>query len=84
MKLCYVKWADANGNGGVWEPIPEGEAVHLICHTVGWVSEETDEAVCLLQTVAVNPDDDDACFNRLSIPKGMILEQKELFGYEVK
>ena len=83
MRLAYIKWADAHGSGGQWEALEDGECEYIVIRTVGWVTEETDEAINLIQSIARNPGDDDGFYNRLSVPKGMILEMKTIEGFEV-
>ena len=77
----YAKWADAHGSGGEWEPMENAVACRIVAQTVGWMSDQSDTEVVLVQTIAVNDDDEDAHFNRLTIPKGMIIEMHEIPGH---
>ena len=56
----------------------EAAAGKVICNTVGWLVDETAEAVAVVQSLAINDDDDDAFYNYITIPKGIILERVEL------
>ena len=78
VKIVYVKWADAHGSGGEWEPIENAGACRLYAHVVGFLWDENAEDVSLVQNLAINKDDEDAFYNRLNIPRGMIVEMQTL------
>ena len=79
----YVKWQGAHGSGGVWEPFSDAVASSIVASTVGWLTDQDEMNVNLVQTIATNDGDDDAFFNRLNIPKRMILEMHEIKGFDV-
>lgn len=81
--LVYVKWRDAHGSGGSWEPMENAVASSVIAQTVGWLTDQNETDINLVQTVAINKDDEDAYYNRLDIPKGMIVEMKEIPGFKL-
>jgi hypothetical protein len=58
-------------------------AGRVTAYTVGWLADQTDTDLMLIQTAAINADDEDALFNRMDIPKGMILEMKVIEGFDV-
>lgn len=82
-KLLFVKWADAHGEGGMWQPLEFAEASRVFAYTVGWLTDETEDDINLVQTLAINEGDDSAFYNRIDIPKGMIVEMRELPGFEI-
>jgi len=79
----YVKWADAHGTGGVWDAMENAVPSRIVAQTVGWMTGQSKTEVTLIQTAAINKDDEDAYFNSLTIPKGMILEMHEIPGHEL-
>jgi hypothetical protein len=66
----YVQWVDAVADAG-WETNTKAE-VHP-CLSVGFVVEETDEAICL--AAAISHDQSNA---RIHIPKGWITGMKKV------
>jgi hypothetical protein len=68
--IVYVHWVDAVADNG-WEDVIKA-AVHD-CHTVGYLIDETKEAICLASTVSI-----DTSNARIHIPKGWIKKRKVL------
>jgi hypothetical protein len=78
LRLVAIRWVDAYGDGGKWQDLSDATAGKVICKTVGWVVDESQEAIAVVQSLAINEDDDDAFHNYITIPKGIILEKIEL------
>lgn len=78
VKIVYVKWADAHGSGGEWEPIGNAVAERLCVHVVGFLWDENGNDVSLIQNLAINKDDEDSFYNRIDIPRGMIVEMRTI------
>jgi hypothetical protein len=68
--LQYVQWVDAVADVE-WQEDVKAE-VHL-CHTIGWVIDENDSAVCIASTVSM--DNSNA---RMHIPKQWIKVRKDV------
>jgi uncharacterized protein YqfA (UPF0365 family) len=69
-KIIQVSWIDAVADVG-WESKTKAEIHH--CITVGYLVDETDEAVCLASTWSV-----DQTNARMHIPKAWIKNRKVL------
>jgi len=69
-KIIQVSWIDAVADVG-WEGKTKAEIHH--CITVGYVVDETDEALCLASTWSV-----DQTNARMHIPKAWIKNRKVL------
>lgn len=69
-KLTYVEWVDAVADAG-WEE--NTKAVIHPCKSVGWLISETDEALCLANTISQNSSN-----ARIHIPKAWIKNRKVL------
>jgi len=69
-KIIQVSWIDAVADVG-WEGKTEAEIHH--CITVGYVVDETDEALCLASTWSI-----DQTNARMHIPKAWIKNRKVL------
>lgn len=67
----------------MWQPLEEAEASRVIVQTVGWMTDQNEYNINVVQTLAVNEGDDSEFYNRLCIPKGMIIEMREIQGYEI-
>ena len=78
IKAVYVKWADAHGSGGAWEPVENASAGRVYVHAVGLLWEQSETDISLVQNLAVNKDDEDAFYNRMDIPLGMVLEMRTI------
>jgi len=76
-KLMYIKWADAHGEGGGWMDESDIDCGRVLPETVGWMFEQTETEICLVQTYRAD-DCEVSWFNRLTIPKGMIVEMREI------
>jgi phage-related protein len=76
-QLLYVKWLDAQSHGDGWEDINDVKAEAPVAYTVGWLVDETDKAMALVQTISTDEDGTEI-INRQVLPKGMILEKREL------
>jgi hypothetical protein len=68
--IVYVHWVDAVADNG-WEDVSKA-AVHD-CHTVGYLIDETKEAICLASTVSI-----DTSNARMHIPTAWIKKRKVL------
>jgi uncharacterized protein YqfA (UPF0365 family) len=69
-KIIQVSWIDAVADVG-WEAKTKAEIHH--CITVGYVVDETDEALCLASTWSI-----DQTNARMHIPKAWIKNRKVL------
>ena len=69
-KIIQVSWIDAVADVG-WEGKTKAETHH--CITVGYVVDETDEALCLASTWSI-----DQTNARMHIPKAWIKNRKVL------
>lgn len=68
--LQYIQWVDAVADVE-WQEDVKAE-VHT-CHTIGWVIDETDSAICIASTVSM--DNSNA---RMHIPKQWIKIRKDI------
>ncbi len=68
--LQYIQWVDAVADVE-WQEGVKAE-VHL-CHTIGWIVDETDDALCIASTVSM-----DSSNARMHIPKQWIKIRKEV------
>jgi hypothetical protein len=68
--LQYIQWVDAVADCEWLENVKA--EVHL-CHTIGWVIDETDDALCIASTVSM--DNSNA---RMHIPKQWIKVRKDV------
>ena len=68
--IVYVEWVDAVADVE-WQENVKAE-VHL-CHSIGWIIDETDDAICIANTVSM--DNSNA---RMHIPKQWIKVRKEV------
>jgi hypothetical protein len=68
--LQYIQWVDAVADVE-WQEDVKAE-VHL-CHSIGWVIDETDEALCIASTVSM--DNSNA---RMHLPKQWIKVRKDV------
>ena len=66
----YIQWVDAVADVE-WQEGVKAE-VHL-CHTIGWIVDETDDALCIASTVSM-----DSSNARMHIPKQWIKIRKEV------
>ncbi len=64
----YIQWVDAVADVE-WQEGVKAE-VHL-CHTIGWIVDETDDALCIASTVSM-----DSSNARMHIPKQWITSRK--------
>jgi hypothetical protein len=67
-KIVYVEWVDAVADVG-WEDTVKTE-IHP-CSSIGWLIGETDDAICLANTVSM-----EASNARIHIPKAWIKNRK--------
>jgi hypothetical protein len=68
--LQYIEWVDAVADVE-WEENVKAE-VHL-CHSIGWVIDETADALCIASTVSL--DNSNA---RMHLPKAWIKVRKDI------
>ena len=69
--LCFVEWMDARGTSPDWRTIDEAKNDGTcICHTIGWVIEETDEFI----QIAPHFSDDEEVSGDMTIPKSAIIK----------
>ncbi len=79
-KLIYVEWLDhVTHDGGGWINVKKVKKGSLAaCHTVGWIVEETDEALKLVSSyIGENIDDDiggDVTIVKAAITKRKLLK----------
>jgi len=67
-KIVYIEWVDAVADAG-WESNVKAD-IHL-CRSIGWVVDETDDAICLANTVS--QEDSNA---RIHIPKAWVRNRR--------
>lgn len=84
MKLAQITWNDAYDIGG-WTSLEElsSSATGTIAETVGWVIEDSEKRIILVQTVVpadFDPDNpDEECLrNAMVIPKETIIKVETL------
>ena len=68
--IQYIQWVDAVADVE-WQENVKAE-VHL-CHSIGWIIDETDDAICIANTVSM--DNSNA---RMHIPKQWIKVRKDV------
>jgi hypothetical protein len=68
--LVYIEWVDAVADCE-WQDNVKAE-IHL-CRTIGWVVAESDEAICIANTVSMESSN-----ARMHIPTSWIRNKKEL------
>ena len=68
--LQYIQWVDAVADVE-WQEDVKAE-VH-VCHSIGWVIDETDDALCIANTVSM--DNSNA---RMHLPKQWIKVRKDV------
>ena len=68
--LQYIRWVDAVADVE-WQENVKAE-VHE-CHSIGWIIDETDDAICIANTVSM--DNSNA---RMHIPKQWIKVRKDV------
>lgn len=68
--MQYIQWVDAVADVE-WQENVKAE-VHL-CHSIGWIIDETDDAICIANTVSM--DNSNA---RMHIPKQWIKVRKDV------
>jgi len=74
LKLVYVQWLDAINDDGDWVSKKHVEKLPPVkCETVGWVIDEDDSYITLVQTIS-----EEQMAGRFTILKGMITNRKEL------
>jgi hypothetical protein len=73
-----IEWQDAYGAGGQWQPLSDVEAESVDCITVGMVQDESDETICVMQTLGTDNRAEDGVYNYFCVPKRMILHISEL------
>ena len=69
-KVVYLEWVDAVADLG-WEANCKAELHH--CHTVGYIVDETKEAICIAATWSTTMSN-----ARMHIPKAWIIKRKAL------
>ena len=69
-KLVYLEWVDAVADLG-WEANCKAELHH--CHTVGYIIDETKDAICVAATWSLTMSN-----ARMHIPKAWITKRKVL------
>ena len=47
-KLVYVSWIDAVGCAPSWEEIRDAKAIPHKCYSVGWIVDESPEAIVVV------------------------------------
>jgi hypothetical protein len=72
--LVLIEWSDSYGYGGEWQAIKRAKVDRASIHSVGWVLDDTDEGILLVQSV----DEEGAYLNSLVIPRGTITRRTEL------
>ncbi len=84
-KLLYIRWLDhCSFEEAHWRKEEEYDELNpATCHTIGWVLKETDKHIIVIQTIHLDPEDDDfeetEKFNGdMCIIKGCIEEMKEV------
>ncbi len=73
-KLVKVRWVDAETGDG-WEHIDELECEAPVVTTIGYLVKETPTAVMVASTI---DKDHSMCNARIVIPRGMVLEIKNV------
>ena len=68
--MQYIQWVDAVADVERQENVKA--EVHL-CHSIGWIIDETDDAICIANTVSM--DNSNA---RMHIPKQWIKVRKDV------
>jgi hypothetical protein len=69
-KLVYVEWVDAVADCE-WKENVDAE-IHA-CRSIGWVVSETDDAICLANTISMESSN-----ARIHIPKSWIKNRKSI------
>ena len=69
-KLVYLEWVDAVADLG-WEANCKAELHH--CHTVGFIVDETKDAICIAATWSITMSN-----ARMHIPKALITKRKAI------
>jgi hypothetical protein len=69
-KLVYLEWVDAVADLG-WEANCKAELHH--CHTVGFIVDETKDAICIAATWSITMSN-----ARMHIPKAWITKRKAI------
>lgn len=68
--IVFLQWVDAVADVE-WQENVKAE-VHL-CHTIGWIIDETEDAICVANTVSMESSN-----ARMHIPKQWIKSKKEI------
>ena len=75
MRRVLVRWVDSSGAGGCWEDAEtlRTTAALILCETLGFVFEENDEHIVLVQSFGKSKLSEEAQFlNSVCIPKTSI------------
>ncbi len=71
MEIALIKWVDAKTANNGWTNQADLDISIPEVESVGFVIEEDDKKIAILQTVA----DDGDCFNLFVIPKGVVIDK---------
>jgi hypothetical protein len=77
-QVVMIEWRDAYGSGGQWQALTDVEAANVDCVTVGIVQDETDDTICVVQTLGTDNRAEDGVYNYFCVPKQMIISQTEM------
>ena len=72
-----IIWDDAASNSQTWVEVGDITGPEQVV-TRGWLVKETNSYVCIAGSVANEAIEDETVGNTMTIPKGMIVERREL------
>lgn len=72
-----IVWDDAASNSATWVHLNDIATTERVI-TRGWNVKETDDAITLASSISADDHDLDIVGNTMTIPKGMIVEQRKL------
>ena len=76
-KYIEVVWEDATSNSESWVHINDVVEPETII-TRGWLVKDTAKAITVASSVSMEEEFEDTVGNTMTVPKGMIVSQREL------